>query len=252
MNAMKALKLEFYKARRKRYWLIAAAISAVQALWLIWGLRNMDASQLAQGYLHSLYQFAVLNSIVLPVMTGVLVSRMCDIEHKGSALRTLFTMQPSGSLFDAKFFCAGIHLAAVVGFQIATILMVGQIKGFSTPKPAGALVWYFGSQLLCSLFLALFLQILALRHINQFIPLSAGLITGFLGLMAMFFPEGVMRLVPSAYYGLLSPVHMDWNRAARTVSYYQVPFPIMDCMLLTAALVILYWFGRKQFMKREV
>lgn len=249
---MNVLKLEFYKARRKRYWLIVGAISAVQALWLIWSLRNMDASKLAGGYLNSLYQFAVLNSIVLPVMIAVLVSRMCDIEHKGSNLKILFTMQPPGSLFDAKFFCAGIHIAAVVGLQIGVILLVGQIKGFVPPRPDSALIWYFGSQLLCSLFLVLFLQIIALRHINQFIPMSVGLITGFLGLMAMFFPEWVMRLVPSAYYGLLSPVHMDWNRAARTVSYYQAPFPVIDGALLTAALVILYWFGRKQFVKREV
>lgn len=249
---MNMLRLEFYKARRKHYWLIVAAMSGMQALWLIWAFRRIDARDLVQGYLESLYQFTMLNSIVLPVMTAVLVSRLCDIEHKGSALKVLFTMQPSGTLFDAKFLCAGIHLAAAVGFQIAVILLMGHVKGFGSPTPTEDFVLYFGSQLLCSLFLALFLQILALRHVNQFIPLAAGLITGFLGLMAMFFPAWVMRLVPSAYYGLLSTVHMDWDRAAGIVTYYRAPFPVADCALLTTALVILYWFGRKSFVKREV
>lgn len=249
---MRGLRLEFHKARRKRYWLIVAAMSGMQALWLIWAFRRMDAHGLAQGYLNSLYQFAMLNSIVLPVMTAVLVSRMCDIEHKGSALKVLFTMQSSGVLFDAKFLCAGIHLAAAVGFQTAVILLMGRVKGFASPTPAADFVLYFGSQLLCSLFLALFLQIIALRYVNQFIPLAAGLIIGFLGLMAMFFPAWVMRLVPSAYYGLLSTVRLDWDRAAGIATYYRAPFPIADGALLTAALAILYWFGRKSFVKREV
>jgi len=249
---MNALRLEFYKARRKHYWLIVAAMTGTQALWLMRAMRRMDAHGLVQGYLNCLYQFPMLNSIVLPVMIAALVSRMCDVEHKGGALKVLFTMQPSGILFDAKFFCAGIHLAAAVGFQIAVILLLGRAKGFGAAPPTTDLILYFASQLLCSLFLALFLQILALRYINQFIPLVAGLITGFLGLMAMFFPVWVMRLVPSAYYGLLSTVHMDWNRAAGIVTYYRVPFPIADCALLLAALAILYWFGRKSFANREV
>ncbi|MEL7567239.1 MAG: ABC transporter permease [Dehalobacterium sp.] len=249
---MNALRLEFYKARRKHYWLIVAAMTGTQAMWLIWAMRSMDTRDLAQGYLNCLYQFPILNSIVLPVMIAVLVSRMCDIEHKGGALKMLFTMQPPSTLFTAKFLCAGIHLAGAVGFQTAVILLMGHAMGFSSAPPAADFVMYFASQLLCSLFLELFLQILALRYINQFIPLVAGLITGFLGLMAMFFPAWVMRLVPSAYYGLLSTVHMDWDRATGIVTYYQITFPIADCALLTAALAILYWFGHKNFAKKEV
>lgn len=85
---MNALRLEFYKAHRKRYWLIVAAMTGAQALWLIWAMRRMDADGLAQGYLECLYQFPILNSIVLPVMISVLVSRMCDIEHKGCSFES--------------------------------------------------------------------------------------------------------------------------------------------------------------------
>lgn len=249
---MSALGIEFYKARHKHYGLIAAAMAGIPALWLVWAMRNMDAYDLAQGYRECLYQFPILNSIVLPVMIAVLVSRMCDIEHKGGALKVLFTMQPSGTLFNAKFICTGVYLAVAIGIQIVVILLMGHLKGFGDTLPIMPFVLYFISQLLCSLFLALLIQILALRYVNQFIPLAGGLITGFLGLMAMFFPAWVMRLVPSAYYGLLSTVNMDWNQAERIVTYYQVPFPIADSAVLVAALGILYWLGRKNFSKREV
>lgn len=248
---MNALRLEFYKARRKRYLLLVAAMSAAQALWLAWALRGMETNELTQGYLNCLYQFPMLNAIVLPVMIAALVSRMCDMEHKGDTLKALFTMERSGALFDAKFICTAAYLAVATGLQIAVMLLMGHAKGFAA-VPVTDFVLYFISQLLCSLFLALFLQILALRYVNQFIPLAAGLIAGFLGLMAMFFPPWFMRLVPSAYYGLLSTVHLNWDKAAGLVEYYRAPFSIGDCALLAAALVLLYWFGRKSFVKREV
>lgn len=249
---MNTLRLEFYKARRKHYWLVVASVIGAQVLWLAWAMRSKEAHDLAEGYVDCLYQLPLLNSIVLPVMIAVLVSRMCDIEHKGGALKKLLTMQPSGALFDAKFLCAAIHLAAAIGIQIAVIFLIGHAKGFGSAPLTVDFFLYFVSQMLSSLFLSLFLQILALRYVNQFIPMSAGLITGFLGLTAMFFPPWVMRLVPSAYYGLLSTVQMHWEKGVDFVEFYRVPFPTADCALLTVAFVILYWFGRKNFEKREV
>ena len=85
----------------------------------------------------------------------------------------------------------GTLLAAVAG-QLAAIRLVGAWKGFSDALTMGDVLCYLGGQFLVSLFLALLLQALSLRYKNQFIPLAAGLILGFLE----SYPVGGRTLVP--------------------------------------------------------
>lgn len=249
---MKALALEWYKSRRRGFWLLALSMSVVVFVWMAVGLRNMDAKEKAQGFAFCLYQAPILNSIVFPVMVAALMSRMCDMEHKGSAMKELFTMQTPQSMFTAKLACAGIYLFAATALQVASFALVGRIYGFTETIPVASFWLYLLSQWLVSLFLALVIEILSLHYINQFIPLVAGLIGGFLGLMALFFPPFIMRLVPSAYYGLLSTVCMDWDPAARTTDFYYVSFSVGDCAVLAALGVLIFLVARRHFGEREV
>lgn len=255
MNGVKeisALKVEFYKAKRRKTTLLVLAITVVQGLWFAWAIGRSGSETLESGYSSCLYQFPMLNAIVLPVLIGVLVSRLCDMEHKGNTLKQLFTMQHTGQLFDSKFICASLHVLLAIALQLAVMISLGQTFGFTDPLPFPDFLLYFISQSLCSLFLVLLIQVFALLFVNQFIPLVVGLIAGFLGLMAMFFPPLVMRFVPSAYYGLLSTIGMHWEQETRIVTYYQAPFSITDCLLLIAMSVLLYLYGRRQFSKKEV
>ena len=246
------LSVEWKKARRRRLWLPVAALVAMQGLWLAWAVRGMDMQEAAQGYLGCLYQLPMMNAIVMPVAAAVLVSRLCDMEHRGDTFKQLFTMQPACALFDAKLVLGGAWLLAAVAGQLAAIRQVGAWKGFTDVLTAGDALCYLGGQFLVSLFLALLLQALSLRYKNQFIPLAAGLILGFLGLMSMFFPPAVMRLSPAAYYGLLSNVRMVWDRDTRVVTYFRQPFSWGDLGLLAAAMAALYLWGRRDFVNREV
>ena len=174
------------------------------------------------------------------------------MEHRGDTFKQLFTMQPAYALFDAKLVLGGAWLLAAVAGQLAAIRLVGAWKGFTDVLTIGDALCYLGGQFLVSLFLALLLEVLALRYKNQFIPLAAGLILGFLGLMSMFFPPAVMRLSPAAYYGLLSNVRMVWDRDTRVVTYFRQPFSWGDLGLLAAAMAALYLWGRRDFVNREV
>lgn len=246
------LGLEFYKSKRRKTLLITIAMTAVQCLWLMWAMRNLNADDLLQGYAACLYQFPLLNAIVLPVAISVLVLRVCDIEHKGNTLKQMLTMQPAGRLFDAKFLCAALHIVLAMVLQITAIYALGRVYGFGDALTAKTIALYLVGQTLCSLFLVLLIQMLALLYANPFVPLAAGLIAGFLGLMAMFFPQWVMRFVPSAYYGLLSTVIMDWDAQTRISTYYSTPFSVGDALLLAAAFAVLYCFGRFKFVRKEV
>ena len=157
------LSVEWRKARRRRLWLPVAALVAMQGLWLAWAVRGMDAAEAAQGYLGCLYQLPMMNAIVMPVAAAVLVSRLCDMEHRGDAFKQLFTMQPAHGLFDAKLVLGGAWLLAAVVGQLAAIRLVGSWKGFTDALTTGDVLCYLGGQFLVSLFLALLLQVLALR-----------------------------------------------------------------------------------------
>ncbi len=248
---MKALMLELYKCRRRRMPLIVLAMAGLLCLWMLWAFRDVTGEELAQGYQTMLYQYPLLNAIVLPVLVCLLVSRLSDMEHRGAGWKQLRTMEDAGQLYDAKFLCAALHMAAAVGIQIGFMLLYGKYRGFGNLPQASTFLLFFVSQLLTSLFLILLIQMLAVRYVNQFVPLVAGLIAGLLGLMSMFFSPWVMRFVPSAYYGLLSTVRMDWERATRIVTYYDVPFSVPDCLVLVAACVAVYVIGRKKFVASE-
>lgn len=249
---MKALLLECYKSRRRHLILIALAMAAVSFLWMSIGLQKMDDADRAMGFAYCLYQAPILNSIILPVFISVLVTRLCDMEHKGNALKTLFTMEKPGSLFTAKFVLTGLYLLLAVVLQTASFLLIGKMYGFTEVIPVSDLLLYVLSQWLVSLFLALVIQVLSLRYVNQFIPLVAGLVGGFSGLMALFFPPVVMRLVPSAYYGLLSTVRMNWDPATRFTEFYYIPFSVCDCLLILTVGVGVFIIGIIRFQKREV
>lgn len=75
--------MEFRKIRRRKVWVIVAALISVQILWSLWEIDRMDAHDLSQGWMYFLYQFPLLNSIMMPVIAAVVASRLCDIEHKG-------------------------------------------------------------------------------------------------------------------------------------------------------------------------
>lgn len=249
---MRALGIEWYKTRRRGFWLLTLAMSAMVFLWMSIGLRDMTEAEKAQGYAYCLYQAPILSSIVMPVMIAVMVSRQCDMEHKGSAMKELFTMQTRRSLFGAKLVCAGTYLLAAVLLQAGSFLVLGRVYGFTEALPVGNMLLFVLSQWLVSLFLALVIQVLAINYVNQFIPMAAGLIAGLLGLMALFFSPVVMRLVPSAYYGLLSTTRMNWDPASRDIEMYYVGFSAADCAVLFVLGLVIFIAAMRRFSRVEV
>lgn len=248
----RAFRLECLKARRKHFWLIALSMTAVQGLWLGWATRSFRAEQLSQGYMVCLYQFPMINTIVMSVLLSVLMSRMCDMEHRGSTLKQLFTMQPAGALFDAKFLLGAAHLAAVTVLQLLTIWLVGRWRGFADAISASQGAYFLLGQLATGLLLLVIMELLCLKFHNQFIPMALGLILAFAGLMSSFFSPMLMRLCPSAYYSLFLTSSYVWNEATHSATYFAVPFSWGDFALLCAVFGALYGFGRRAFIKREV
>lgn len=249
---MKAFVLEFFKTRRRRVWLIVAALIGTQMLWSLWGVEYMDAHELKQGWLFYLYQFPLLNSIMMPVIAAVIASRLCDVEHKGQTLKLLETVMPTGRLFDAKFLCGAAYVLAAIVLQLAVMTITGNLYGFKGAPPLPMFGYYLLFTTAVSLTILLLQQVLSLLFVNQMISLSAGLIGTFAGLFSMFFPPQVEKFILWGYYGVLMFVRMDWNPATRISNFYWAPIDWPGFVALMAIFCAIYGIGRWLFVRKEM
>lgn len=251
---MRAVRLEFYKVRRRKVWLILLALIGVQFLWSLVAYFRMKPTPelLASGWLSCLQQFAMLDTIIMPFFSAVLASRLCDIEHKGRTFKLLETVQSPARLFAAKFLCAAVYLTAAAILQTVLMMAVGLIRGFDGPPPVQLFALQLFFFFVVNLAVYLIQQILSLQIQNQMVPMAVGLFGSFMGLFTLFFPKAVMRLVVWSYYALLTPIAMEYNTRTH-VTRYSVLTPDWGAFfLLTAVLVALYILGRALFIRKEV
>ncbi|UWG96475.1 ABC transporter permease [Dehalobacter sp. DCM] len=249
---IKALAVEFQKIRRRKIWLIVAIMILVNVLWSLWDVGRMNAHDLAQGWICCLFQFPLLNSIMMPVIAAVVASRLCDIEHKGQTLKLLETVMPSARLFSAKFFCGALYLLAAVLLQLSVMVAVGYAVGFEGNPPLDKLFYYFLFTTAVNLTILLWQQVLSLLFVNQMIPLAAGIIGGFAGLFLMFFPQNLGRFVLWGYYGVLMFVGMDWDKTTRITDFYYTAIDWTGFCALIVMFIVIYFIGRALFIRKEV
>jgi len=247
-----ALSAEFRKIRRRKVWLIVAAMIFVQLLWALWSIRRLDASALSQGWMRCLYEFPLLNSIMMPIIAAVVASRLCDIEHKGQTFKLLETIMPAGRLFDAKFLCGAVYMLAAVLAQLVMIVGAGRAAGFSGGVPVEKLMYYLVFTLSVSLAILLLQQVLSLLFANQMIPLALGLVGGLAGLYMMFFPQALAKLILWGYYGVLMLVGMDWDRTTRITDFHYVSVDWSGFIALIVMFCVIYAVGRTLFVRKEM
>lgn len=246
-----ALIIEFQKIRRRKVWVIVTALILIELLWALWGARRMDAHDLSQGWMYFLYQFPLLNSILMPVIAAVVASRLCDIEHKGQTLKLLKTLMPVGRLFSAKFLCGSLYMFAVVLLQIFVMVTVGKLLGFGGNIPIEKIFYYFLFTTAVNLTILLLQQILSLLFLNQMVPLTVGILGSFAGLFMMYFPQSLERFLLWGYYGVLMFVGMDWDRATRIMNFYYAPVDWVGFITLDFAFFLIFIIGRALFVRKE-
>ena len=249
---MSTLGLEFFKCRRRKILLVGLALIAAQLFWIFTSIVRMDAEDLRQGWLWLLYDLAMVDSFMLPLATAVIASRNCEIEHRGSTLKSLETLTTPGRLYNVKLLWVAIVLAILLLVRTALFLGVGYYEAFPGPIPYRAWAVFTVVSWLVSMMLYTLQQGLSLRFANQAVPLIVGLAGSFLGLMGLFFPNAVQRLLPWSYYGLFSQVAMDWDKATRVTTFlWRQPQPL-DIALFICWFLVFFIVGRTLFVRKEV
>ena len=191
---------------------------------------------LEDGYFYLLFGIPLYNTIFLPLTLAVMASRICDAENKGNTYKLLCTMQEKRHIFDVKL-----------------LLGLGQIIPITQPFPLKHSLIFLGVLFVVSWSLFLMQQILSLLISSQLIPLFIGLLGSFVGVFSAFFPmDKVTGFLPWGYYIVGLTISSWYDEANRISYYYESSFRWPWFVGFLAFSLILYFVGKRFFLKKEV
>ena len=204
----KSLRLEFYKIRNQGFWLIWAVMTAMPTVWILYSNRLIPDSGRVFFQTEQTYYFAVQDqalsilSIFLPVMASVLISRLCDEEHKGDTWKLLRTSgQDIRSLWNAKFLIVYVCMEIAVFLTVGSALLQSYLQ-LGTAFTAGAFALNFLGISGANLITLTLAMILSMRFKNQLIVLVEGLAGGLIGVLSSLMPTGFVWFLPWGCYTL--------------------------------------------------
>ena len=246
---MRTLYAELKKARRRHNLFVAVSISLFVLLWAT-QTGGTGEGRLEQGYWGLFYAVLVMNTVVMPLGTAVLASRLWDLESKGNSCRMLLTLQSRKALFLGKTVVALLQILLIGIIEGAGIPALGKHFGFTELLDWGQFWWLAISTFAVNTMLFFLWLFLSIRFDNQVPTLAAGMVGSLSGLFAAFMPSLVGYFLPWGYYIPLSTIRMDWNRETRIVRYYSTPYPTW-LLILTAAFGALFAALAWETLKRK-
>lgn len=251
---MQQLKTEFLRLKHKYIILTAIGMIAFQLIWLlfIYYLR-MDESKLATGWISTLYQFPMINSLLFPTFLAVLASRLTDIEHKGNTFKQLLVYEDASTIFSSKALCGLSLVLLMLAIQFGFILLSGSFLHFTDFFNVMAYMEYFIATLLASATIFLLQLDLSLVCANQVIPFIVGLSGSLLGVFLMFFSWKLQALLPWGGYIALMPALINWDTKAQTCQFYYTSFNTTSLinLILMCLWPILLWLLGSHLLKRR-
>lgn len=240
------------KLKRRRVWLIPLCFLLFDVVWVLWQLKNATPDDLADGYLMLFYNFPLMNTIMLPLMTVVIASRLCDMEIKGDTRKLLYTIQRPSAFYGCKYLTGLSYIVFFALAQVILIVAAGRIYRFQGTCDPVALVCHAAVIICVSAALLSIWQLLSLCSENQILPLAAGLCGSFLGLFSMFFPASVARLILFGYYAAFPVSGLYWEAETRYSEYYEIVFPLHSFLLFFLFTIVLYFVCRAIAAGKEV
>lgn len=249
---MKTLGLEYFKLRRKKIWLMMIAFLVVEMLWAFMSISRSIASNPDQAVWESvIYTIASMNGLFMPILSAIVVSRICDMEHKGDTWKMLVATNVSrGRLYLMKYICANSLLLFSILVQTVLMIVFGLIKGFPGAPPVEFLLRFIGGNLLTTLAVTALQQWISLAIKNQAFALCLGMLGGFIGMTAGLFPAAVRHIFIWSYYLDLSPVTYKFAGSSGTYIGQSVDIGIIVAALIIT--VLFYIVGNAHVNRQEI
>ncbi|EJW20197.1 ABC transporter permease [Paenibacillus alvei] len=247
----RALSLEYFKLRRKRIFAMMVLFLGAEMLWaLVSTTMSIARNPSSADWKTVIATTASMNGLFLPIISAIVVSRLCDMEQKGNTWKLLMaTNMNRSSLYAAKFICAVSIICLYLVLQAGIVFTFGVMNGFDS-LPLRLLILHIGGALLTSLAIIALQQWISLILKNQSFALCLGMIGGFIGMTADLFPAFVRRIFIWSYYSGLSPVTYLYTGKSATYVMQPPSFGLTVVVLLIA--VACYAAGNIHVSRREV
>lgn len=249
---IKLLELEFFKIRRKKIWLMVTLFLFVEMLWLFISTTRYIAKNADYAAWEAiLFNLSSMNGLFMPIIIAVVVSRICDMEHKGATWKMLVATNVDRSkLYLAKYICANMVLLYGILTQVVLGYLIGVFHGFSGAK-FDLFLQFFSGTLLTTLAITALQQWISLVVKNQAFALCLGMVGGFIGLTSALFPAAIRHLFIWSYYLDLTPVTLQYSHETGGTFIVQH----LSAGIVLAALVmtiVFYIAGRAHVTRQEI
>ena len=248
---MNALYLEFFKLKRKKVFIFMILLISFECIFGV-HLAKRNLSYNIQGFEmeYLIMELTDLNAIFFPILIAVIISRLCEIEHKDNFWKNLFCVGISKKcIYLNKFIISSILIFLCISGEFATILIYSL---FAKIKFSLLLLMIFS---LCTFMVSI--PIIALQLLissfykNQIYAITLGLAGSFVGFTAGLFPEGIRRIILWSYYWDLSPISLVFKENEISGINYQ-GISIIPVIIIFLIEILIYILGKKMFCKKEI
>ncbi|GGG02941.1 multidrug ABC transporter permease [Paenibacillus albidus] len=247
---IKALVLEYYKLRRRKVWVMLTLFLAAELGWASMSM-SISISRSAENATWEALIFSIssMNGLFLPILSAIVVSRICDMEHKGDTWKMLMTTPISRNrIYAAKYICASSLILYGIFGQVVFIVGFGLSRNVAGTVPVVLLLQFMAGTLLANLMIAALQQWLSLAVKNQAFALGLGMLGGFLGTTASLFPPAVRHGFIWSYYMDLSPVTYVYAASAGTYITGTMPLGLLSVAL---ALTLIFYISGQTYVSRQ-
>ncbi len=243
-------KVEQKKLHRRKTLLLLAAMLSVELIWIWESFHDVSGRWDNMEYYGMIYLIPQLIVIFFPLTFGIVASRLCDMEHRGSNFKLLCTVEKKSSIYEIKVLKGLEYCLILTLSQIIIILFMGKIYHYKQSIPVDNLVFLVLEIFVVSICTFLLQLLLSLFVENQLIPLVIGLVGSFSGLFTMYVPM-LRPFTIWGYYVLLSPVGFWWDSETRDYGAVDAPCQWGKLFVFVILAVLMYEGGKIAFEKKE-
>lgn len=256
---MKYLWLELYKLKHRKVFLTFLVILGVELLFVFsnYGnnnnFLNMISDPAAPAWEDLIIGPAAINGLFFPILTAVIASRICDMEHKGNTWKLLeCNNQNRRSIWFCKFTIVSTLMMLAIFIQAFIIIAYGNSVGIVQPLPVRTLLGFVLGTAMITFVVVTIQVFFSLVCTNQLIPMSIGMIGALIGFISTLLPPGIRNILIWGNYAELMVLGQDTSSGnlqssglvVRNINF--VPLAILFAVGLVAYVVF-----RKRFEKYE-
>ncbi|WP_334071738.1 MULTISPECIES: ABC transporter permease [Paenibacillus] len=249
---MNLLRLEYFKIRRKKIGLMILLFLAVEMLWTFLSVSRSIARNPDHAVWESvLFTIASMNGLFMPIVSAIVVSRVCDMEHRGDTWKMLAATNVSrAGLYAAKYMCANSLLFFGLLGQALLMIAFGFSTNMSEAPPIGMLVGFLAGAMLTTFAVTALQQWISLAVKNQTFALCLGMLGGLIGMTSGLFPAAFRHVLVWSYYLDLSPVTYRYADSSGIYMVQPMEFGIVAAALTIA--LLFYTAGSLHVARQEI